>query len=64
MDHKILLVDEDKHIQQRLRERLQDEHLSLIAASDASAALTLARRESPRLILLNLGLPGGAGSGL
>jgi CheY-like chemotaxis protein len=58
---KILVVDDDKDIQRLLALRLGREGYETAFASDGVSAITAARKESPDLILLDLGLPAGDG---
>jgi two-component system KDP operon response regulator KdpE len=58
---KILVVDDDKDIQRLLAFRLGREGYETAFASDGVSAIGAARKESPDLILLDLGLPAGDG---
>jgi CheY-like chemotaxis protein len=58
---KILVVDDDKDIQRLLAHRLSREGYETVFASDGVSAIAVARKESPDLILLDLGLPAGDG---
>lgn len=58
---KILLIDDDPGVVRGLSARLRREGYEPLAALDAVQATMFARKESPVLILLDLGLPGGDG---
>jgi CheY-like chemotaxis protein len=58
---KILVIDDDADIRRLLKIRLGNEGYETAFAWDAVTALTIARKESPDLIVLDLGLPGGDG---
>ena len=58
MDALILLVDDEPKILKLSRDYLERDGFRVIAASSGSEALTLARRERPDLIVLDLMLPG------
>jgi CheY-like chemotaxis protein len=58
---KILVVDDDVETRLLLGEELIDLGHESVYAADGLQALTLARREKPDLILLDLLLPGGDG---
>jgi DNA-binding response OmpR family regulator len=59
--NKILIVEDDEDLQRGLIVRLKASNYDTAFASDAAMALTVARKEAPDLILLDLGLPGGDG---
>jgi DNA-binding response OmpR family regulator len=61
MDAKILVVDDDMDIQRLLALRLGDVGYDTTFAADGTSAISVARKESPDLILLDLGLPAGDG---
>jgi DNA-binding response OmpR family regulator len=61
MSKKILIVDDDPQLLLGLTPRLKANGYSIVTASDAIAALGVARKETPDLIILDLGLPGGDG---
>jgi DNA-binding response OmpR family regulator len=58
---KILIVDDDPKLRLALKVRLQANHYDTVQASDGYAALSVAQRERPQLIILDLGLPAGDG---
>jgi two-component system, OmpR family, KDP operon response regulator KdpE len=55
---KIMVVDDDADLCQSLKVRLRANHYEAVSASDGYAALALALKERPDLVLLDLGLPG------
>jgi two-component system KDP operon response regulator KdpE len=61
MSKKILIVDDDPQLLLGLAPRLKANGYSVVTAEDAIAALGVARKEAPDLIILDLGLPGGDG---
>jgi two-component system KDP operon response regulator KdpE len=61
MGKKILIVDDDPQLLLGLTPRLKANGYGIVTAADAIAALGVARKETPDLILLDLGLPGGDG---
>jgi DNA-binding response OmpR family regulator len=58
---KILIIDDDLDLQRGLGIRLNSEGYQVVAAADAVSATSVARRERPDVIILDLGLPGGDG---
>ena len=61
---KIMIVDDDQHINEMLRERLTEEGYEVIAAYSGSEAQMLLSGHKPDLILLDLMLPGISGEEL
>ena len=57
MIRKILIVEDEKEIQDLLAHYLRKEGFAPILAADGEAALSAARREKPDLILLDILLP-------
>lgn len=58
---KILVVEDDPDMRYGLQVRLKANNYEVFFAPDAVLAITIARKEKPDLILLDLGLPGGDG---
>jgi DNA-binding response OmpR family regulator len=58
---KILIVDDDADLRGLLNVRLRQREYDTAFATDAISAISVARRESPDLIILDLGLPAGEG---
>lgn len=58
---KILIIDDDPDLRRALKIRLQANEYDTVQASDGCSALSVARKEQPNLIILDLGLPAGDG---
>ena len=58
---KILIVEDDQDMRRALNVRLRANNYDTAFASDAIQALSIAKKEKPDLLLLDLGLPGGDG---
>jgi CheY-like chemotaxis protein len=58
---KILIVDDDPDVRQGMHVRLQGSGYDTCFAADALSSIAVARKESPDLIILDLGLPAGDG---
>ena len=54
---KILVVEDDPHVLQTLKDRLESQGYEVITAKDGEIGLTRAKVESPDLILLDVMLP-------
>jgi DNA-binding response OmpR family regulator len=58
---KILIVDDDPDLRRALKIRLRANHYDTVQASDGYSAISVAQKEQPNLIILDLGLPAGNG---
>jgi CheY-like chemotaxis protein len=58
---KILIVDDDKDFVQILQLRLVASGYDVVFAMDGVSAISVARRENPDVILVDIGLPAGDG---
>ncbi|MGO9125131.1 MAG: response regulator transcription factor [Terriglobales bacterium] len=58
---KILIVDDDPDLRRALRLRLRANNYETVHAQDGYAAVAVAQKEHPDLIVLDLGLPAGDG---
>jgi two-component system KDP operon response regulator KdpE len=59
--NKILIIEDDPDLRRGLNIRLRASNYDTAFAADAVMALSIAKKEAPDLILLDLGLPGGDG---
>ena len=58
---KVLIIEDDPDIQRLVGLRLKKNGFDVAYASDAITSMTIARKEQPDVIILDLGLPGGDG---
>lgn len=58
---KILIIDDDNDLRRALHIRLRSHGYETVFASDGLSAMKTALKETPDLILLDLGLPAGDG---
>jgi DNA-binding response OmpR family regulator len=58
---KIMIVDDDLDLRRALKLHLQANHYDTVHASDSYSAISMAEKEHPSLIILDMGLPGGDG---
>ena len=58
---KILIVDDDPHLLLGLTAKLKANGYEVTCATDGLSAITVARKEAPDLVILDLGLPAGDG---
>jgi|GraSoiStandDraft_4_1057263.scaffolds.fasta_scaffold173796_2 two-component system response regulator MprA len=58
---KIMIVDDDPALRMALKTRLRANQYETVTASDSYSAISLAQKERPNLIILDLGLPAGGG---
>jgi DNA-binding response OmpR family regulator len=58
---KVLVVDDDPDTRLIVRARLMKHGYDVVLASDCIQAISVARQQSPDVILLDIGLPGGNG---
>ncbi len=56
-DNKVLIVEDDPNLLETLKYNLRKEGYDIITASDGEQALTIARRERPSLLILDIMLP-------
>jgi len=60
-EKRILIVDDDRHLVMGLSARFKSNGYQVCSAMDAISAISVARKERPDLVILDLGLPGGDG---
>lgn len=58
---KILIVDDDPDLRRGLNVRLRANNYETAFATDGMSAISVAQKEKPDLIILDLGLPAGDG---
>ena len=58
---KILIVDDNKDLIRGLNVRLNAYGYEVVVAMDGYAAINVARKEKPDLVILDIGLPAGDG---
>jgi DNA-binding response OmpR family regulator len=58
LSHKILIVDDDELMRRSLSYGLQQAGYNATNAANAEDAIMIARRDTPDLVLLDIGLPG------
>ena len=61
MTHKILVVEDDKHIALALTVRLKAAGYDVVTAPDAVLAVSMAVKHRPDLVVLDILMPGGNG---
>lgn len=61
MAKKILIIDDDPIIRRVLNALLRSKNYETAFAVDAISGVTIAKKENPDLIILDIGLPGGDG---
>jgi DNA-binding response OmpR family regulator len=61
MKKKILVVDDEEDVARALKVRLKANGYSVVLASDSVQAYTMANKEKPDLIILDIMIPGGGG---
>ena len=54
---KIMLVDDEKDVRDLLRDKLTQDHFSVITTSNGKEAPTVAKDEKPDLILMDIAMP-------
>jgi DNA-binding response OmpR family regulator len=60
-ERKVLIVDDDKDVLKALSVRLRANGYGVAFAADGISAVSVARSETPDVIILDIGLPGGDG---
>lgn len=58
---KILVVDDEEDVVKALKVRLKANGYNVVLASDSIQAFTMANKEKPDLIILDIMIPGGGG---
>jgi len=60
-NRKVLVVDDEQDVAKALKVRLKANGFNVVLASDSIQAFTMASKEKPDLIILDIMLPGGGG---
>jgi DNA-binding response OmpR family regulator len=60
-DKKVLIVDDDKDLLRLLSRHLLRAGFDVVTAQDGVSAVSVAKKEQPKVIVLDLGLPAGDG---
>jgi CheY-like chemotaxis protein len=58
---KILVVDDEEDVAKALKVRLKANGYNVVVANDSVQAFTMANKEKPDLIILDVMIPGGGG---
>lgn len=58
---KILVIEDEEDVSKALRIRLKANGYDVVSASDSIEGVTLAHKEKPDLIILDVMIPGGGG---
>jgi len=61
MKKKILVVDDEEDVAKALKVRLKANGYNVVVAYDSVQAFTMANKEKPDLIILDVMIPGGGG---
>jgi two-component system KDP operon response regulator KdpE len=61
MNKRVLIVEDDDDLRRGLSLRLADSGYDVVQATDGVEAISVAAREHPDVVLLDLGLPDGDG---
>ncbi len=59
--HKVLIVDDDKDVLRGMSVRLKASGYDVVFAADGISAISVAQKEDPEVIILDIGLPAGDG---
>jgi len=60
-NRKVLVVDDEQDVAKALKVRLKANGFNVVLASDSIQGFTMASKEKPDLIILDIMLPGGGG---
>jgi two-component system KDP operon response regulator KdpE len=58
---KVLIVEDEPDIARLIGMRLKQQGFEPVFAADAVTAVTIARKEDPDVLVIDIGLPGGGG---